>query len=118
MLDLLDFDNHLVRTSFQHAVFIAAHRMAQIYRTTEGGSPKAGGLVQVCGLAIDEHGAQAGMVHANFPPLKATGESPPFVVGVRPHNRHTYCRPTFGLRQQMHEWFALYHYDSRKRDWN
>src|SRR5215468_961681 len=36
--------------------------MTKIYRTAEGGSPKAGGLVQVCGLAVDEHGAQAGMV--------------------------------------------------------
>src|SRR5262249_61785883 len=61
MLDPLDFDEHLVRTSFQHAVIVAAHWMTKIYRTAEGGSPEAGGLVQVCGLAVDEHGAQAGM---------------------------------------------------------
>src|SRR5262249_37896310 len=62
MLDPLDFDEHLVRTSFQQAVIVAAHWMTKIYRTAEGGSPEAGGLVQVCGLAVDEHGAQAGMV--------------------------------------------------------
>src|SRR5262249_23196120 len=73
MLDLLDFDEHLVRTSFQHAVIVAAHWMTKIYRTAEGGSPEAGGLVQVRGLAVDEQGAQAGMVHDYFPPLRAHG---------------------------------------------
>jgi len=53
MLDPLDFDDHLVRTSFQHAVIVAAHRMAKIYRTAKGGSPEAGGLVQVCGLVVE-----------------------------------------------------------------
>jgi hypothetical protein len=40
--------------------------MAKIYRTAKGGSPEAGGLVQVCDLAVYEHGAQAGMVHVIF----------------------------------------------------
>jgi hypothetical protein len=56
--------------------------MTKIYRTAEGGSPEAGGLVQVCGLAVDKHGAQAGMVHDYFPPLRAHGRIEPASIAT------------------------------------
>src|SRR5262249_33937401 len=63
VLDALDLDDRLIRRRCQHAVTVAAHWMAKVHGTAERGSPEMSGLVQVGGLAINQHGAQAGVVH-------------------------------------------------------
>ena len=57
VVDTLDLHDWLIGRRFQHAVIAAAHPMAKIHRTAKGGSPEAGGLVHVCGFAVDENGA-------------------------------------------------------------
>src|SRR5438874_9055966 len=63
VLDALDLHDRLVGRGLQHAVVAAAARMAGIDGATQRLGPEAGGAVQIGGPAVDQHGAETGMVH-------------------------------------------------------
>src|SRR5262245_59452796 len=62
VLDALDLDDRLVCRCCKHAVIVAAHRMVKVHGTAERGGPEVSGLVHVDRLAVNQHGAQAGVV--------------------------------------------------------
>jgi hypothetical protein len=59
----LDLHDGLIGWGLQHAVIAAAARMAGVHGATQRLAPEAGGLVDIGGLAVDQHGAETGMVH-------------------------------------------------------
>ncbi len=59
----LDLHDGLVGRDLQHALIAAAARMVGIYGATQCLAPEAGRLVHIGGLAVDQHGAEAGLVH-------------------------------------------------------
>src|SRR5262245_46796805 len=63
VLVALDLDDRLVCRCCKHAVIVTAHRMVKVHGTAERGGPEAGGLVHVGDLAVNQRGAQAGVVH-------------------------------------------------------
>jgi hypothetical protein len=67
VVDTLDLHDGFIGRSFQHNVIAAGTGMVAIDRATQRVSPEAGGLFQISGPAINEHGAESGMVHIGFP---------------------------------------------------
>jgi hypothetical protein len=63
MLHLLDLHDRFVRRRRKHSVVAVAPCMIEIHRTAERLGPKARGSIDVRDIAIDQHGAQAGMMH-------------------------------------------------------
>jgi hypothetical protein len=63
VLHALDLHDGLVGRGLQHAVVAAAARMLEVHGATECLTPVAGGLVHIGGLAVNQHSAEAGMVH-------------------------------------------------------
>ena len=63
VLHALDLHDRLVGWGLQHAVVAPAARMLEVHRATECLPPVAGRLVHIGGLAVDQHSAEAGMVH-------------------------------------------------------
>ena len=63
MIDKLDLHNGFIGRRLQHPVVVPAARMVVIDRATQRTGPKSGRFIDVRGVAIDQHGAQARMVH-------------------------------------------------------
>src|SRR5262245_20620240 len=63
VLHALDLHDQLVRWGLQHAIVAAAAGMLEVHGATECLTPIAGGLVHIGGFAVDQHSAEAGMVH-------------------------------------------------------
>jgi hypothetical protein len=59
----LDLHNGFVGRCLQHTVVAATATVLRIHRATKGRGPEPGSLVHIGGLAVDQHGAKAGMMH-------------------------------------------------------
>src|SRR5262249_41543944 len=67
VIDALDLHDGLIGRSMQHDVIAACARVVAIHGTTQRASPELGRLFQIGGLAVNEHGAKAGLVHRELP---------------------------------------------------
>ena len=72
-----------------------AHWMAEVHGTAERDSPEVSGLVQVGGLAINQHGAQAGVVHKRTLSL------------ARRRVTAIYCPPAEFVRCDLHRYLVI-----------
>src|SRR5262249_5230207 len=63
MLHALDLHDGLVGRRLQHAVVAAAAGMPEVHRPPQRRAPEAGGRGHIAGLTVDQHGAEAGMMH-------------------------------------------------------
>ena len=63
----LDLHDGLIGWGLQHPVIAAAARMAGVHGATQRLAPEARGLVHIGGLAVDQHGAETGVVHISGP---------------------------------------------------
>ena len=61
----LNLNDGLVGRSFQHTVIAAAARMFEVHGATQRLAPEARGLVHIGSFAVDQNGAQAGMMHVS-----------------------------------------------------
>jgi hypothetical protein len=64
MLDALDLHDGFVGLGRKHAIVSARARMVEIDRATQRLGPEARGFVHVRHIAIDQHRAKTGIVHA------------------------------------------------------
>src|ERR1700752_41802 len=110
MVHALDLHDWLIGRGLQHAIIAAATRMGMVHGPTQRLAPEAGGLVDIGGLAVDQHGAEAGMVHisashaspSNSQSLEAAGrqigtgnsETQGMMRWIRRHRLHRLISPS------------------------
>ena len=63
MVHALDFHDGLIGRRLQHPISIAAARMLEVHRTTQRIAPEFRSFIDIRRTAIDQHGAQARMMH-------------------------------------------------------
>src|SRR4029453_4465180 len=80
VVDALDLDDALVGRGLQHPVVAAAAGMLGVHRAPQRPRPEESSLVHVRCVAVDQHRAEAGVVHGSllqFPREVYTGTSVP-----------------------------------------
>ena len=67
MIDKLDLHNGFIGRRLQHPVVAAAARMVEVHRAAQRTGPESGRCIRVRRVAVDQHGAQARVVHVGPP---------------------------------------------------
>src|SRR5450432_15370 len=94
VLHPLDLHDGLIERGLEHSVIAPASRVNWVYRPTQRFSPEVGGRVDVRGLAVNQHGAEPGVVHKCSVPCVGAK------LGHAPRNSSDMYRvPAIGLLQ-------------------